>query len=71
MQRSMDRRGWSWSKSKWSNESMDQGEGRVAGRGFVLIADDDPNFVSELTTILADRGYLVLGQRTGKWRGIC
>ena len=45
---------------------MGQGEAPVAGRGFVLIADDDPDFVSELTSLLADRGYLVLGAKDGQ-----
>jgi len=45
---------------------MEQAEAPVAGRGFVLIADDDANFVSELTDILVDRGYLVLGAKDGQ-----
>ena len=45
---------------------MDPGESRITGRGFVLIADDDPVFVSGLTSILADRGYLVLGAKDGQ-----
>ncbi len=36
------------------------------GQRFVLIADDDPAFLSELTNILADRGYLVLGAKDGR-----
>ena len=32
----------------------------------VLIADDDPDFIAELTKILVDRGYLVLGARDGR-----
>jgi CheY-like chemotaxis protein len=35
-------------------------------QGLVLIADDDPDFISELTKILVERGYLVLGARDGK-----
>ncbi|MCU1338894.1 MAG: response regulator consisting of a CheY-like receiver domain and a winged-helix DNA-binding domain [Bryobacterales bacterium] len=35
-------------------------------QGLVLIADDDPEFISHLTKILLDRGYLVLGARDGK-----
>jgi CheY-like chemotaxis protein len=35
-------------------------------QGLVLIADDDPHFISQLTKILLDRGYLVLGARDGK-----
>jgi CheY-like chemotaxis protein len=34
--------------------------------GLVLIADDDPEFISHLTKILVERGYLVLGARDGK-----
>jgi len=36
------------------------------GQGLVLIADDDAEFISQLTRILLDRGYLVLGARDGK-----
>ncbi len=36
------------------------------GQGLVLIADDDPDFISELTKILVDRGYLVLGAKDGQ-----
>jgi CheY-like chemotaxis protein len=35
-------------------------------QGLVLIADDDPEFISHLTKILVERGYLVLGARDGK-----
>jgi CheY-like chemotaxis protein len=35
-------------------------------QGLVLIADDDPEFISELTKILIDRGYLVLGAKDGQ-----
>ena len=35
-------------------------------QGLVLIADDDPEFISELTKILVDRGYLVLGAKDGQ-----
>ena len=36
------------------------------GQGLVLIADDDPDFIAQLTKILVERGYLVLGARDGK-----
>jgi CheY-like chemotaxis protein len=36
------------------------------GPGLVLIVDDDPVFISQLTNILVERGYLVLGARDGK-----
>jgi CheY-like chemotaxis protein len=35
-------------------------------QGLVLIADDNPDFISELTKILVDRGYLVLGAKDGR-----
>ena len=35
-------------------------------QGLVLIADDDPHFISELTKILVERGYLVLGAKDGR-----
>jgi len=35
-------------------------------QGLVLIADDDPGFISELTKILVDRGYLVVGAKDGQ-----
>ena len=35
-------------------------------QGLVLVADDDPDFISQLTRILVERGYLVLGARDGK-----
>jgi CheY-like chemotaxis protein len=35
-------------------------------QGLVLIVDDDPVFISQLTNILVERGYLVLGARDGK-----
>jgi two-component system OmpR family response regulator len=35
-------------------------------QGLVLIADDDPEFISHLTKILVERGYLILGARDGK-----
>jgi len=35
-------------------------------KGLVLVADDDPEFVAELTKILIDRGYLVLGAKDGQ-----
>jgi CheY-like chemotaxis protein len=35
-------------------------------QGLVLIADDDPEFISELTKILVGRGYLVLGAKDGR-----
>lgn len=35
-------------------------------QGLVLIADDDPEFIAELTHILIDRGYLVLGAKDGQ-----
>jgi DNA-binding response OmpR family regulator len=31
-----------------------------------LIVDDDPAFISQLTNILVERGYLVLGAKDGK-----
>jgi CheY-like chemotaxis protein len=34
--------------------------------GLVLIADDDPEFISELSAVLIDRGYLVLGAKDGR-----
>src|SRR4029077_18836263 len=37
-----------------------------ASQGLVLIVDDDPVFISQLTTILVERGYLVLGAKDGK-----
>jgi len=35
-------------------------------QGLVLIVDDDPAFISQLTNILVERGYLVLGAKDGK-----
>lgn len=35
-------------------------------QGLVLIADDDPSFIAELTKILVERGYLVLGAKDGQ-----
>ena len=32
----------------------------------MLIADDDPDFISQLTKILVECGYLVLGAKDGK-----
>jgi CheY-like chemotaxis protein len=34
-------------------------------QGLVLIVDDDPVFISQLTNILVERGYLVLGAKDG------
>ena len=31
-----------------------------------MIVDDDPAFISQLTNILVERGYLVLGAKDGK-----
>jgi CheY-like chemotaxis protein len=38
----------------------------VPSQGLVLIVDDDPVFISQLTTILVERGYLVLGAKDGQ-----
>jgi CheY-like chemotaxis protein len=38
----------------------------VPSQGLVLIVDDDPVFISQLTNILVERGYLVLGAKDGK-----
>jgi CheY-like chemotaxis protein len=35
-------------------------------QGLVLIADDSPDFIADLTKILIDRGYLVLGAKDGR-----
>jgi len=37
-----------------------------SSQGLVLIVDDDPVFISRLTSILVERGYLVLGAKGGK-----
>ena len=37
-----------------------------SSQGLVLIVDDDPVFISRLTNILVERGYLVLGAKDGK-----
>jgi CheY-like chemotaxis protein len=37
-----------------------------SSQGLVLIVDDDPVFISQLTNILVERGYLVLGAKDGK-----
>ena len=36
---------------------------KESSQGLVLIVDDDPVFISQLTQILIERGYLVLGAR--------
>ena len=35
-------------------------------QGLVLVVDDDPIFISQLTQILVGRGYLVLGAKDGQ-----
>ena len=35
-------------------------------QGLVLIVDDDPLFISQLTNILIERGYLVLGAKDAR-----
>jgi len=37
-----------------------------SSQGLVLIVDDDAGFISQLTSILVERGYLVLGAKDGK-----
>ncbi len=38
----------------------------LPNQGLVLIVDDDPAFISQLTNILVERGYLVLGAKDGQ-----
>ena len=41
-------------------------QSKEPSQGLVLIVDDDPVFISRLTNILVERGYLVLGARDGQ-----
>src|SRR6266550_4366137 len=55
-----------WVALRLFNMPVEPEPSEDASQGLVLIVDDDPVFISQLTNILVERGYLVLGAKDGQ-----